>query len=61
MAALRDSHSLAIARIGGNLVGLGNAISDGHLVAYYPHLSAIRAVDDHTQRWAESRSDEITR
>ena len=38
MAALRNSHSLATARIGGRLVGLGNAISDGHLVVYYPHL-----------------------
>jgi ribosomal protein S18 acetylase RimI-like enzyme len=26
------------ARIGGELVGLGNAISDGHLVVYFPHL-----------------------
>ncbi len=38
MAALRNSHSLVTARIGGRLVGLGNAISDGHLVVYYPHL-----------------------
>lgn len=38
LAALRHSHSLATARIGGRLVGLGNAISDGHLVVYYPHL-----------------------
>jgi GNAT superfamily N-acetyltransferase len=38
MAALRNSHSLATARVGGRLVGLGNAISDGHLVVYYPHL-----------------------
>lgn len=38
LAALRNSHSLATARIGGRLVGLGNAISDGHLVVYYPHL-----------------------
>ena len=38
MAALRNSHSLATAREGGRLVGLGNAISDGHLVVYYPHL-----------------------
>ena len=38
LAALRNSHSLATARIGGPLVGLGNAISDGHLVVYYPHL-----------------------
>ena len=38
LAALRNSHALATARIGGRLVGLGNAISDGHLVVYYPHL-----------------------
>ena len=38
LAALRGSHSLATARVAGRLVGLGNAISDGHLVVYYPHL-----------------------
>ena len=38
MAALRNSHSLVTARISRLLVGLGNAISDGHLVVYYPHL-----------------------
>ena len=38
LAALRNSHALATARIDGRLVGLGNAISDGHLVVYYPHL-----------------------
>lgn len=38
LAALRNSHALATARIGSRLVGLGNAISDGHLVVYYPHL-----------------------
>lgn len=38
MAALTNSHSLVTARIGNRLVGLGNAISDGHLVVYYPHL-----------------------
>jgi GNAT superfamily N-acetyltransferase len=36
--ALRNSHSLVTARIGGKLVGVGNAISDGHLVVYFPHL-----------------------
>ena len=36
--ALRNSHSLVTARFEGKLVGLGNAISDGHLVVYYPHL-----------------------
>src|SRR5437762_4083371 len=36
--ALLASHSLVIAWDGSKLVGLGNAISDGHLVVYYPHL-----------------------
>lgn len=38
MAALLNSHSLVTAREGARLVGLGNAISDGHLVVYYPHM-----------------------
>lgn len=38
MAALRNSHALVTARIKGELVGLGNAISDGHLVVYFPHM-----------------------
>ena len=38
LAALRNSHTLVTARAGGRLVGTGNAISDGHLVVYYPHL-----------------------
>jgi GNAT superfamily N-acetyltransferase len=38
MAALSNSHSLVTARIENWLIGLGNAISDGHLVVYYPHL-----------------------
>jgi GNAT superfamily N-acetyltransferase len=38
MAALRNSHGLVTARIEGKLVGLGNAISDGSLVVYFPHL-----------------------
>ncbi len=36
--ALINSHSLLTAWDDGRLVGLGNAISDGHLVVYYPHL-----------------------
>lgn len=35
---LLNSHSLFSAWDGGKLVGLGNAISDGYLVVYYPHL-----------------------
>ncbi len=38
LAALRDSHTVVSAWEDGTLVGLGNAISDGHLVVYYPHL-----------------------
>lgn len=36
--ALQNSHSLVSAWDGSVLIGLGNAISDGHLVVYYPHL-----------------------
>lgn len=38
MAALRNSHALVTARVDARLVGLGNAISDGYLVVYYPHM-----------------------
>lgn len=38
MLALRNSHTLVTARVDGELVGLGNAISDGSLVVYYSHL-----------------------
>lgn len=36
--ALIHSHTLVSAWHDDQLVGLGNAISDGHLVVYYPHL-----------------------
>src|SRR5437016_13978095 len=36
--ALLASHSLVTAWDGERLIGLGNAISDGYLVVYYPHL-----------------------
>src|SRR6476620_7004100 len=36
--ALINSHSLFSAWDIDRLVGIGNAISDGHLVVYYPHL-----------------------
>ena len=36
--ALLNSHSLITAWDKDHLVGLGNAISDGYLVVYYPHL-----------------------
>jgi GNAT superfamily N-acetyltransferase len=38
LKALLASHSLVTAWHGQALVGLGNAISDGYLVVYYPHL-----------------------
>jgi GNAT superfamily N-acetyltransferase len=38
LQGLRASHRLATARTEGRLVGLANALSDGHLVVYYPHL-----------------------
>lgn len=38
LSALRGSHCLVTARISGILVGIGNAISDGYLVVYYPHM-----------------------
>lgn len=37
--ALRNSHTVITAWNDQELVGLGNAISDGHLVVYYPHLA----------------------
>lgn len=36
--ALINSHTLITAWIDEKLIGLGNAISDGYLVVYYPHL-----------------------
>jgi ribosomal protein S18 acetylase RimI-like enzyme len=38
LSALLGSHSLVSAWEGERLIGLGNAITDGHLVVYYPHL-----------------------
>ncbi|OJJ20169.1 GNAT family N-acetyltransferase [marine bacterium AO1-C] len=35
---LMNSHALVSAWEGEKLVGIGNAISDGHLVVYYPHM-----------------------
>lgn len=36
--ALLNSHTLVTAWHNDKLVGIGNAISDGYLVVYYPHL-----------------------
>ena len=38
LQALKNSHALVTARHSGMLVGIGNAISDGYLVVYYPHM-----------------------
>ena len=35
---LKNSHHLILAYHNDELVGLGNALSDGFLVVYYPHL-----------------------
>ncbi|MCA9263238.1 MAG: GNAT family N-acetyltransferase [Planctomycetales bacterium] len=40
--ALAHSHTVISAWDGERLVGLGNAISDGYLVVYYPHLLVLR-------------------
>ena len=36
--ALKNSDTLLLAYNGEQLIGLGNAITDGYLVVYYPHL-----------------------
>jgi GNAT superfamily N-acetyltransferase len=38
MAGLHNSHIVITAWDGDTLVGLGNSISDGSLVVYYPHI-----------------------
>ncbi|WP_339067200.1 GNAT family N-acetyltransferase [Teredinibacter turnerae] len=38
MAALEGSHTVIAGRVDSKLVGLCNALSDGHLVVYYPHM-----------------------
>ena len=38
LAALANSHAVVSAWDGSELVGLGNTLSDGHLVVNYPHL-----------------------
>jgi GNAT superfamily N-acetyltransferase len=38
VSALENSHTLVTARLSGKLVGIANAISDGSLVVYYPHM-----------------------
>ncbi|MFH0261377.1 GNAT family N-acetyltransferase [Vibrio barjaei] len=38
LPALLNSDTLVTARKSGKLIGIGNAISDGFLVVYYPHM-----------------------
>ncbi len=45
--ALLASHSLITAWENNTLVGLGNAISDGYLVVYYPHLLVLPEYQRH--------------
>ena len=47
LKALSASHSLFSAWDDNELVGLGNAISDGHLVVYYPHLIVLPKYQGH--------------
>ena len=36
--ALTNSHTLISAWVNGKMIGIANAISDGYLVVYYPHM-----------------------
>jgi len=36
--ALKNSHTLISAWVDDKMVGIANAISDGYLVVYYPHM-----------------------
>ena len=36
--AINNSHNFVTARHNNKLIGLGNSISDGYLVVYFPHL-----------------------
>ncbi len=38
VSAIHHSHSVVTAWLSDELIGLANAISDGHLVVYYPHV-----------------------
>ena len=40
---LMNSHHLVTAWEGSQLIGLGNAISDGYLMVYFPHLLVLPA------------------
>ena len=47
LAALRGSHALVTARITSELVGIGNAISDGHLFVYFAHMHVLPRLHGH--------------
>ena len=60
--ALANSHSLVSAWDANKLVGLGNAISDGHLVVYYSHLLVLpqyqgRGIGTRLMRMLKARYD----
>lgn len=38
ISALKNAHTLILAYLGTQMVGVAYAISDGHLVVYYPHM-----------------------
>jgi GNAT superfamily N-acetyltransferase len=62
LKALANSHSLVTAWDGQRLVGLGNAISDGYLAVYYPHLLVLpayqgRGIGTRLMRWLMARYD----
>jgi hypothetical protein len=58
--ALVNSETLISAWDGEALVGLGNAISDGHLVVYYPHLIVLPAYHGLRRRARDHAPPEAT-
>lgn len=36
--AIKNSHNFVTARLNNELIGLGNSISDGYMVVYFPYL-----------------------
>jgi len=55
--ALKNSDTLVTARISGKLVGIGNAISDGSLVVYYPHM--LVHPDGFTNLWDSNEQEKL--
>jgi hypothetical protein len=54
--AVLNSHALVSAWDGDMLVGIGNAISDGFLVVYYPHL-LVRPDYTRARDWSANHGD----